>query len=768
MADHLYVIKRDGTRVPVSFDQILQRIQTLSEGLEYVNPDMVAQKVCSQLTDGISTKQLDDFAAETCAMLQSRYHHNYGKLASRILMNNHTKNTPSTLLGCVEKLYHGKVQLITDKYHDLVCKYNEIYENMIDYSRDSIFDYFGFKTLEKGYLLKNDGVPVERPQHMWMRVAIQLHENDFEHVKETYDAISFGYFIHATPTLFNAGTLRPQLSSCFLLKMQEDSISGIYKTLGDCAQISKWAGGIGLAVHDIRARGSLIKGTNGNSTGIVPMLKVFNDTAKYVNQGGKRNGSFAIYLEPWHADIEDFLRLKLNQGAEEDRARDLFYALWIPDLFMKRVEEDGMWTLMCPSECPGLSESHGSEFETLYKCYELADKGRKQVPAKKIWQMILDAQIQTGTPYLSYKDAGNAKSNQQHLGTIKSSNLCNEIYQYTSKDETAVCNLGSIALPKFVKDGKFDFEALRKYTGILARNLDIVIDKNYYPTPECFNSNSRHRPIGIGIQGLADVFAMLKLSWSSEEAANLNREIFENMYYAAIESSVKRSNELNYYDHSTHTAISGSHLSFEGSPVSKGKLQYDLWKDSPRKTPYLNWDELKKSASTGIRNSLLVALMPTASTSQILGNNECFEPFTSNIYTRRVLAGDFVVINKYLVDDLTKLGIWNSNTRTQIIANNGSIQDIHEIPQDLKEIYKTVWEIPQKTLINMSADRAPFVCQSQSLNLFLAEPTYAKISSMHFYAWKKGLKTGCYYLRTKAASSAQKFTVDPTCLSCSA
>ena len=910
MADHLYVIKRDGTRVPVSFDQILQRIQTLSEGLEYVNPDMVAQKVCSQLTDGISTKQLDDFAAETCAMLQSRYHHNYGKLASRILMNNHTKNTPSTLLGCVEKLYHGKVQLITDKYHDLVCKYNEIYENMIDYSRDSIFDYFGFKTLEKGYLLKSDGVPVERPQHMWMRVAIQLHENDFEHVKETYDALSFGYFIHATPTLFNAGTLRPQLSSCFLLKMQEDSISGIYKTLGDCAQISKWAGGIGLAVHDIRARGSLIKGTNGNSTGIVPMLKVFNDTAKYVNQGGKRNGSFAIYLEPWHADIEDFLRLKLNQGAEEDRARDLFYALWIPDLFMKRVEEDGMWTLMCPSECPGLSESHGSEFETLYKCYELADKGRKQVPAKKIWQMILDAQIQTGTPYLCYKDSSNIKSNQQHLGTIKSSNLCvapetmvltkkgyfeikslenqvvevwngeqwsetvvrktgenqklitvnfsnggvltctpyhkfilksdrdsikdslrvdaqdlkvgdvlcswkssfspedmhkdisiasiqnndriddtycfneplnhagvfngiltgncSEIVEYTSKDETAVCNLGSLALPKFVNNGKFDFEALRKYTAILARNLDIVIDKNYYPTPECWNSNSRHRPIGIGIQGLADVFAMLKLSWTSQEAADLNREIFENMYYAAIESSVKRSHELNYYDHSTHTAVSGSHLSFEGSPVSKGKLQYDLWKDSPRKTPYLNWDELKKSASNGIRNSLLIALMPTASTSQILGNNECFEPFTSNIYTRRVLAGDFVVINKYLVDDLTKLGIWNSNTRTQIIANNGSIQDIHEIPQDLKEIYKTVWEIPQKTLINMSADRAPFVCQSQSLNLFLAEPTYAKISSMHFYAWKKGLKTGCYYLRTKAASSAQKFTVDPTCLSCSA
>jgi ribonucleoside-diphosphate reductase alpha chain len=782
MAEHLYVIKRNGDRVPVSFDQILQRIRMLSDGIEHVNPDLVAQKVCNQLQDGMSTSQLDEFAAETCAMMQARFHPNYGTLAARILINNHHKNTPNTLLDCIEELYHGPVQLISDEYHDKVCNHAAKYQEMIDYSRDNMFDYFGFKTLEKGYLLKQNGKLVERPQHMWMRVAIQLHGADMYAVKETYDALSKGYFIHATPTLFNSGGLKPQLSSCFLLTMNDDSIKGIYKTLGDCAQISKWAGGIGLSIHNIRARGSKIHGTNGESTGLVPMLKVFNDTAKYVNQGGKRNGSFAIYLEPWHADIEDFLRLKLNQGAEEDRARDLFYGLWIPDLFMKRMEAKQDWTLMCPAECPGLADCHSEEFEKLYESYEKAGKGRKTIPAQKLWQMILDAQIQTGTPYLCYKDAANSKSNQQNLGTIKSSNLCTEIMEFTSPDESAVCNLGSLALPKFVEteyithvDGitiatpSFNFEKLRGYTSILTHNLDIVINKNYYPTPECRNSNMRHRPIGIGIQGLADVFALMRLPWTSEAAAKLNREIFENIYYAAMSMSISRT--LEGFNHGTFETA-GEYPSYKGSPLSQGKMQFDLWNEKPKYTPYLDWDNLRNKLSLyGARNSLLIAPMPTASTSQILGNNECFEPFTSNLYARRVLAGDFMVINKYLVEDLSKLGLWTTDVRTQIIADNGSVQNITEIPAHIRDLYKTAWEIPQKTLINMARDRAPFICQSQSLNLFLAEPTYAKISSMHVYAWKQGLKTGCYYLRTKAVSSAQKFTIEvkapEECLTCS-
>jgi len=774
MAEHIYVVKRNGDRVPVSFDEILQRVRSLSDGLEHVNPDLIAQKVCNQLMDGMKTSELDEFAAETCAMMQARYHPNYGKLAARIVISNHQKNTPATLLECTEKLYHGEIQIVTDAHHDLVCKHADAYQKMIDYSRDYMFDYFGFKTLEKGYLLRQAGVIVERPQHMWMRVAIQLHGADFDLVEETYNALSDGYFIHATPTLFNAGTTHPQLSSCFLLTMKDDSIQGIYKTLADCAQISKWSGGIGLSVHNIRARGSKIRGTNGESTGLVPMLRVFNDTAKYVNQGGKRNGSFAIYLEPWHADIEEFLRLKLNQGAEEDRARDLFYGLWIPDLFMKRLEEDKDWTLMCPDECPGLADCYGETFEKLYETYEKAGKGRKTIPAKKLWQMILDAQIQTGTPYLCYKDAANSKSNQQHLGTIKSSNLCTEIMEYTSPDETAVCNLGSLALPKFVEvvDGSrvFNFKKLYLYTCILANNLDIVIDKNFYPTKECENSNMRHRPIGIGVQGLADVFAMLRLPWTSDEAAKLNRQIFEVMYFAAMETSITRA--MSMYSHAYHDVI-GPYPSFNGSPLSKGQFQFDLWNDSPKYTDWLPWNTLRKElAIYGARNSLLIAPMPTASTSQILGNNECFEPFTSNLYARRVLAGDFMVVNKYLVEDLTNLGLWTSDIRTQIISNNGSIQGIEEIPADLRELYKTTWEIPQKTIINMARDRAPFICQSQSLNLFLAEPTYAKISSMHVYAWKQGLKTGCYYLRTKAAASAQKFTVEvkapADCVMCSA
>ena len=765
----MFVIKRNGDQVPVSFDEVLQRIRKLSEGLDHVNPDLVAQKVCNQLVDGMQTSKLDEFAGETCAMMQARYHPNYGKLASRIVIDNHQKITSPTLLECVEKLYHGKNQLVTDDYHDLVCKHKDQYEPMIDYSRDYMFDYFGFKTLERGYLLRVDGHVVERPQHMWMRVAIQLHSANFVRVKETYNALSCGYFIHATPTLYNSGTVTPQLSSCFLLQMSDDSIQGIYKTLGDCAQISKWAGGIGLSIHNVRARSSRIRGTNGESTGIVPMLKVFNDTAKYVNQGGKRNGSFAIYLEPWHADIEDFLRLKLNQGAEEDRARDLFYGLWVPDEFMRRVESNSDWTLMCPNECPGLADVWGEKFDELYRKYESEGRGRKTIPAQKIWQMILDCQIQTGNPYLCYKDAANAKSNQQNLGTIKSSNLCTEIMEYTSPDETAVCNLGSLALPKFVENGVFNLDKLREYTAILTRNLDIVIDKNFYPTPETRTSNARNRPIGIGVQGLADVFALMRLPWTSDGAQQLNATIFENIYYAACQTSIEiaaQKTTEGYWRGMPVIENAGHYPSYSGSPTSKGKFQFDLWNVQP--TSILDWDGLRREMTRfGIRNSLLVAPMPTASTSQILGNNECFEPFTSNLYTRRVLAGDFMVVNKYLVEDLVKLRLWNSWIREQIMVNNGSIQNIEEIPDDLKELYKTAWEIPQKTLINMARDRAPFICQSQSLNLFLVEPTYAKISSMHIYAWKQGLKTGCYYLRTKAAAAPQKFTVEP-CQSCSA
>jgi len=771
MSNHIYVTKRDGTREPVSFDQILQRLQRLAKGLEHVNTDLVAQKVCSQIADGIKTSDLDEFAAETCAMMQARNHPNYGKLAARIVIDNHQKLTPSTLKECVDRL--AKDRLVTEDYVWDLTEYPNEVEAMIDYSRDFNFNYFGFKTLEKGYLLRTrDGKACERPQHMWMRVALQLH-GCFEYstmhltrVKETYDALSLGYFIHATPTLFNAGTPHPQLSSCFLLTMDEDSIKGIYKTLSDCAQISKWAGGIGLALHDIRAKDSHIQGTNGKSTGLVPMLKVFNDTAKYVNQGGKRNGSFAMYLEPWHADIEDFLRLKLNTGAEEERARDLFYGLWIPDLFMERVESDGLWSLMCPAECPGLADVWGDKFKTLYESYEAAGKFRRQLPAKKLWQTILDSQIQTGAPYLCYKDAANAKSNQQNLGTIRSSNLCTEIIEFTSPTETAVCNLGSLALPRFVNDGRFDFAGLRKYTRILVRNLDIVIDKNFYPTPETRNSNSKHRPVGLGVQGLADVFALMSIPWTSEQATQLNREIFENLYFAAVEASIEIATEdLGAANH--YTPI-GSYSSFKGSPASEGKLQFDLWEQQPTQTPYLNWAELKSKVNIhGMRNSLLVAPMPTASTSQILGNNECIEPFTSNLYTRRVLAGEFVVINEYLVDRLVALGLWNADVRSQIIAQNGSIQGIQEIPQEVRDLYKTSWEIPMKTLINLAADRAPFICQSQSLNLFVAEPSYSKISSMHFYAWKKGLKTGCYYLRTKAVAKAQQFTVEP-CLTCTA
>jgi ribonucleoside-diphosphate reductase alpha chain len=770
----MYVIKRDGRQEEVSFDKVLHRIQKLAVGLEHVNPALVAQKVCNQIQDGIKTSDLDEFAAETAAMMVGRAHPNYGKLAARIAIDNHHKNTPETFQECAERLC-GK-GIVSQK----ICEVSRMQgiQEMIDYERDfELFDYFGFKTLEKSYLQKIDGKVVERPQHMWMRVAVEIHTDEFatEHygypvqyvpnmrrIAETYDALSKGYFIHATPTLFNAGTNHTQLSSCFLLDMKEDSIKGIYETLGDCAQISKWAGGVGLAIHKIRAKNSRIAGTNGASTGIVPMLKVFNDTARYVNQGGKRNGSFAVYLEPWHADIEDFLRLKLNTGAEEDRARDLFYGMWISDEFMRRVKEDKEWTLMCPNECPGLADVHSEEFTSLYRKYEAAGKGRKTVPAQKLWQMILDAQIQTGTPYLCYKDAANYKSNQKNLGTIKSSNLCSEIMEYTDASETAVCNLGSISLTKFVReDGTYDFEALRHYTAILARNLDIVIDRNYYPTPECRSSNMRHRPIGIGVQGLADVFAKMKIAWSSSEAADVNRRIFEHIYYAALHTSYNIALDKESYP------------SFEGSPASEGILQCDLWRVNPV-TDDLDWKGLRQKVKKCLRNSLSIALMPTASTSQILGNNECFEPFTSNLYVRHVLAGDFIVINKYLISELVDLGVWTPELRTAIIANNGSVQNVAGIPPSVQERYRTAWEIPMKTIIDMAADRAPFVCQSQSLNLFVADPSYARISSMHMYAWQKGLKTGCYYLRTKAVASAQKFTVEPEarsqpdCLTCSA
>jgi ribonucleoside-diphosphate reductase alpha chain len=754
MYDHMYVTKRNGDRVPVSFNEVSTRIQRLAEGLPHVNPDLVSQKVCSQIHDGIKTSELDEFAAETCAMMQARYHPNYGKLAARIIIDNHQKLNPE-LPPLDNPIY-------SDSYRTVFNQHAAEIMQMFVWDRDFMFDYFGFKTLQKGYML-----PGERPQHMWMRVALQLHGTNFGKVRETYDALSLGYFIHATPTLFNSGTPRPQLSSCFLVHMQDDSIKGIYDTLGECAQISKWAGGIGLSVHNIRARDSTIHGTNGKSTGLTPMLKVFNDTAKYVNQGGKRNGSFAIYLEPWHADIEEFLRLKLNTGNDDERARDLFYGLWIPDLFMKRVEEDGVWCLMTPDECPGLSDSWGEEFNSLYLMYERQHKYVKEMSAKKLWQMIVDAQIQTGTPYLLYKDACNAKSNQQHLGTIKSSNLCTEIVEYTSPDETAVCNLGSLALPKFVKNGVFDFKLLRAYTSVLTRNLDIVIDKTYYPTEKCKRSNLRHRPIGIGVQGLADVFAMMRIPWTSKEAETLNREIFENIYYAAAETSMNLANGEEGWR--LPVEPTNTYPSFLGSPMSEGKMQFDLWDESPRVSTYLDWGVLKTLCKGGMRNSLLVAPMPTASTSQILGNNECFEPFTSNLYSRRVLSGEFMVVNKYLVEDLVARGLWTSEVRTSIIANNGSIQGMTELPEDIRELYKTVWEIPMKTLINLARDRAPFICQSQSLNLFLAEPTPSKVSSMHFYAWKTGLKTGCYYLRTKAAAKAQQFTVEPpACVSCSA
>jgi ribonucleoside-diphosphate reductase alpha subunit len=757
----MQVLKRNGSRESVSFDKVLQRVRKAARGLN-VNPDALAQQVLSQIYDGVKTSELDELTAQLAAGL-STLHPDYGTLAARISVSNHHKNTRPSFTEVMKTLASQTMpatgetaSLIHPEILSLIESKGLEIDQRIDYNRDYLFDYFGFKTLEKSYLLKDTSMKVvERPQHMWMRVALSLWSSDLERVFETYDLLSQKFFTHATPTLFNAGTPRQQLSSCFLLSMSEDSIAGIYKTLGDCAAISKYAGGIGLHIHNIRARGSLIKGTNGQSNGLTPMLRVFNNTARYVDQGGgKRNGSFAMYLEPWHADVEDFLKMKLPSGAEEERARDLFYALWIPDLFMERVEADGQWTLFCPNEAPGLADVWGDKFNDLYTRYEKEGRGRKTVDARKLWFQILDSQMETGTPYLLFKDACNRKSNQQNLGTIKSSNLCTEIIEYSDKDETAVCNLASLALPSFVKDKVFDFAKLRDVTKVAIRNLNRVIDINFYPTPETKRSNMRHRPVGLGVQGLADVFALLGHSWESEEAAKLNQLIFEHMYYAAVEASCVLAEK------------EGTYETFQGSPISEGKLQPDLWNITPitEVDGTLDWKSLRAKCKTGVRNSLLLAPMPTASTSQILGCNECFEPFTSNLYTRRTLAGEFIVVNKYLMSDLMALGLWSEEMKQLIVARNGSVQGITVIPEDIQLRYKTAWELKQKTLVDMAVSRGAFICQSQSLNLFVADANYAKLTSMHMHSWKQGLKTGCYYLRTKAPVTAQKFTVDPRLL----
>lgn len=767
MQRSMRILKRDGSHEPVSFDKVLKRIQKAGKDLN-VQVDTLAQNIISQICDGISSSKLDELAAQLAASL-STLHPDYATLASRLTISNHHKNTPFTFAQVVKTLrnqtskHTGKpVYYVSEELEQVATLFADAIEAIINYERDYDFDYFGFKTLEKSYLLRDTkGRILERPQHMWMRVALGIWttgsnttSQQLKQAFETYNLMSRKVYTHATPTLFNAGTPRPQLSSCFLLAMKDDSIDGIYETLKDCANISKFAGGIGLHIHNIRASGSLIGGTNGTSNGIVPMLRNFNATARYVDQGGgKRNGSFAIYLEPWHADIEEFLKLKLNTGETEERARDLFYALWISDLFMKRVEDDAQWSLFCPHEAPGLSDVYGDEFDALYTKYEKEGRARKTVSAQKLWFKILDSQIETGTPYLLYKDPANKKSNQKNLGTIKSSNLCTEIIEYSSPDETAVCNLASIALPAFVSpDNKtFDFDRLREVTASAVKALNKVIDINFYPIPEAKRSNMRHRPIGLGVQGLADVFARLHLPWETPEATRLNQLIFEHIYYAAVEAS------------SALAMLEGSYETFDGSPASKGILQPDMWSVSPitetEKT--LDWASLRVNASHGLRNSLLVAPMPTASTSQILGYTECFEPMTSNIYARRVLAGEYVVVNKYLVSNLMELGIWSESLKQQIIARNGSVQGIKEIPEDVQAVYKTSWEIKQRSLIDMAAQRGAFICQSQSLNLSIENPTYAKLTSMHFHAWKQGLKTGCYYLRTKAPVMAQKFTVDP-------
>ena len=754
----MYVLKRDGRKEPIIFDKITARVRKLCYGLnDLVDPVKVAMRVIEGLYDGVTTSELDNLAAETAATMTTT-HPDYALLAARVSVSNLHKNTKKSFVDTMTDLYTyvnprtgKKAPLLADNVYKIIKDNAELLDSTIIYNRDFGYDYFGFKTLERSYLLKLNSEIVERPQHMLMRVSVGIHLDDLGAAIETYHLMSKKYFTHATPTLFNSGTPKPQMSSCFLLAMKDDSIDGIYDTLKQTAKISQSAGGIGLSIHNIRATGSYIAGTNGTSNGIVPMLRVFNDTARYVDQGGgKRKGSFAIYVEPWHADIFDFLNLKKNHGKEEMRARDLFYAMWIPDLFMRRVEEDTTWTLMCPNECPGLYDSHGEEFEKKYLEYESENKGRKTIKARELWEKILESQIETGTPYMLYKDAANRKSNQKNLGTIRSSNLCTEILEYTSADEVAVCNLASIALPMFVKDGGFDHQGLYDVTVRATKNLNKVIDRNYYPVKEAENSNFRHRPIGLGVQGLADTFIKLRMPFTSDEAKALNQEIFETLYFAALTASKDEAKDEGPYE------------SYKGSPISKGEFQHNLWgiKDEELSGRW-DWTALRKDVKKhGVRNSLLVAPMPTASTSQILGNNECFEPYTSNIYTRRVLSGEFIVVNKHLLEDLVNLGLWNEDLKQELMRANGSIQQLDNIPDEIKELYKTAWELSMKDIIDMSRQRGYFIDQSQSLNLFMEGATMAKLTSMHFYAWKSGLKTGMYYLRTKSAVDAIKFTLD--------
>lgn len=756
----MQVIKRNGKKEAVHFDKITSRVMKLSYGLQLRTDNIIeiAKKVIVGIYNNVTTTELDNLAAETAASFTTK-HPDFAVLAARIAVSNLHKNTTKSfsetaglLYNYIDQKTNQPAPLIADDVYGIIQQHKDQLDASIIYERDYHFDYFGFKTLEKSYLLKVHGKIVERPQHLFMRVALGIHKTDIDAAIETYNLMSEKWFIHATPTLFNAGTPKPQMSSCFLLSMKDDSIPGIYDTLKNCALISQSAGGIGLNIHNIRATGSYIKGTNGTSNGIIPMLRVFNDTARYVDQGGgKRKGAFSVYLEPWHADVFVFLELRKNHGKEEMRARDLFLALWIPDLFMKRVEADGQWSLFCPNEAKDLHTNHGAAFEALYERYEQEGKAQKTIPARELWNAILEAQIETGVPYMLYKDAANEKSNQKNLGTIRCSNLCTEIIEYSDENETAVCNLASLSLPRFVEGKTFNFDKLLEVTQIVTKNLNKVIDNNYYPIPETKTSNFRHRPIGLGVQGLADVFMLLGLPFESDMAKTLNKNIFETIYYGALTASKNIAKETGAYE------------TFKGSPLSKGIFQFDMWNVQP--SDRHNWDALRNEIMEhGVRNSLLLAPMPTASTSQILGNNECFEPYTSNIYNRRVLSGEFVVVNKHLLKDLVNLGIWNDNMKQRIIAANGSVQHIEEIPAELKEIYKTVWEIKQRTIIDMAADRGAFICQSQSLNLFVEQPNYAKLSSMHFYTWKKGLKTGMYYLRTKAAADAIKFTVDTAVL----
>ncbi len=751
----MQVIKRDGRREEVSFDKITARVRKMSYGLDttYVNIIEVTKKVIMGLYDGVTTVELDNLAAETAATMAT-IHPDYALLAARIAVSNLHKETSKSFSNVIDGLYNyvdpktgDLAGMISDEVHQIVMKHKTKFDSAIIYDRDFEFDYFGFKTLERSYLMRMNGKVVERPQHLFMRVAVGIHGEDIQSAIETYNLMSERWFIHATPTLFNAGSPKPQMSSCFLLSMMDDSIAGIFETLQRCALISQSAGGIGLSIHNIRATGSYIKGTGGTSNGIIPMLRVFNDTARYVDQGGgKRKGAFAVYLEPWHADIYEFLELKKNHGKEEMRARDLFYALWIPDLFMERVKADGDWSLFDPNEANGLYDVYGAKFEAMYHKYEQEGRARKVVKARELWNTVLESQTETGTPYILYKDAANKKSNQQNLGTIRSSNLCTEIIEYTSKDEVAVCNLASIALPKFVQNGKFDFERLCEITSVVTRNLNKVIDLNYYPIPEARTSNMRHRPIGLGVQGLADAFILMGMPFDSEGAKQLNIDIFETIYFAAVTESCNLAEKYGHYE------------TFKGSPISQGTFQFDFWGVVPSKR--WDWASLRERVmKVGVRNSLLLAPMPTASTSQILGNNECFEPYTSNLYTRRTLAGEHIVVNKHLMRDLVRLGMWNEEMREAIMAANGSIQGMEDIPEEVRAVYKTAYEISQKVIIDMSADRGAFICQSQSLNVFMESPTFAKLSSMHFYAWQKGLKTGMYYLRSKAATDPIKFTL---------